>query len=234
MVIGIYDDEQIYSENMEILCEKYAEKTGKNCEIFLFQSEKELLENSEKLDVLFLDIQLGELNGMDIQEILWQRSKNSCFIVYMTNYAEYAECAYNANVIGFLYKPVTYDMAERVLHKAEKNKKELNVLFEYAKRPIRSRDILYLKAYSPFVHIYLLSGNEFPERGEMQKWEEKLKEYGFVRVHHSYIINMAYVREYTKDRIILYKTIEIPISRRKYKEFEKVYKIYLEKRKQRR
>lgn len=234
MIIGIYDDEQKYLKNMESLCREYAKKTGKNCEIYLFRSEKELLKNSGKLDILFLDIRLSGLNGFDIQKLLWQESKNSCFIVYMTNYSEYANEAYDANVIGFLNKPVTYDMAERMLNKAERNKKDLNILFEYAGNSIRSRDILYLEASSPFVKIYFLSGNNVPDRGGLQEWAEKLKEYGFFRIHYSYIINMAYIWKYTKEYVIIYKTIKIPISRRRYKEFEKVYKEYLEKRRERR
>lgn len=234
MIIEIYDDEQIYLENMNLLCRQYAERTGTSCEIYLFHSEKELLKNNEKLDVLFLDIRLNGLNGLDIQELLWQRNENSCFIVYMTNYSEYANEAYNINVIGFLNKPVTYDMAERVLNKAKRNKEELNILFEYAGKSVRSRDILYLKASSPFVKIYFLSGNNIPERSKIQEWMEKLKEYGFFRIHYSYIINMAYVQKYTKQYVIIYKMIKIPISRRRYKEFEKAYEEYLEKRRERR
>lgn len=234
MIIGIYDDEQKYLKDMELLCQEYAEKTGKHCDIILFQSEEELLKSSGKLDVLFLDIQMEGMNGLDIQEALWQ-SGSSCFIVYMTNYAEYANEAYNANVIGFLYKPVTYDMAERALNKAERNKKDLQVLLEYNGKTVRSRDVLYLEAATPFVNIYFaFEKYSFPERGEMKEWEEKLKELGFFRVHHSYLINMAYVVKYTETQATLYKEVKIPISRRKYKEFKNEYKEYWEKRRERR
>jgi len=234
MIIGICDDEQIYLKDMEALCREYAEKTGKHCEIILFYSGEELLKNRVKLDILFLDIQMEGMNGLDTQELLWQRDGSSCFVVYMTNYSEYAAQAYNVNVIGFLYKPVTYDMAERMLNKAEINKKDLHVLLKCNGEAIRSRDILYLEAKTPYVKFYLQSGKSFLEQGPMQKWENKLKEYGFYRVHYSYIINMAYVREYKKEQVTLCLETKISISKRRFKEFKKAYEEYWKTRRERR
>ena len=140
---------------------------------------------------------------------------NTLHRLFQILYIFFSILEFNINVIGFLNKPVTYDMAERVLNKAkrnkeelnilfeyvdkshnlslsslhiggkanscfpnisahhhkfqlsyspQRNKEELNILFEYAGKSVRSRDILYLKASSPFVKIYFLSGNNIPER----------------------------------------------------------------------
>lgn len=227
MKVGIYNNERICTENILYFCRQYNIKENKNCTVKVFQSGEELLQNREHMDIVFLGIGENGKCGLEMRERLWKTAGESCFVVYVTGDLEYITSAYDVNVIGFLIQPLNYDMIEGMLHKAEQRQRDLQVVYAGKERNLRARDILYVKAETPYVRIYLANEENYLERSGLSDIEKQLKEFGFCRIHHSYVVNMAYIWSYTKSTVRIYEK-EVPVSRRRYRLFEKIYEEYEE------
>lgn len=228
MRIGICDDEQVYLDKIAEFCREYEKINDKTCEIILYHSGRELLESGKWPDVVFLDIQMEDMNGLETGQKLRREKAQKCLVVYITAYQEYAESAYDTNVIGFLVKPVTYDMVERMIHRAEQRKEEYQIVFEEGDQEIMVHDILWVQASTPYVSIQLVSGKSILKRTGLTEMEQQLKNRGFFRVHDAYLVNMAYIWKVSQNKITI-QEMEIPVSRRKYSLFKKAYEIYKEK-----
>lgn len=227
MLIWICDDDDVYRMTMEKYCCQYFVKQGGEGAIHIFASGEEVLAAQEIPDILFLDIELDKINGIEVKERLWEKGNSKSFIVYITNYEKYMEEVYDANVLGFLRKPISYESVEMMLEKVKKRSAYTKCIYENDKIKISPRDILYIEANGAYTWIYFTKGNKTMERKELTDWEEILKLEGFFRIHYSYLINMAYVKKYSKNELLLSgKNVKLPIARRRYGDFDKEYRKY--------
>ncbi|HEU4472860.1 MAG TPA: LytTR family DNA-binding domain-containing protein [Flavisolibacter sp.] len=182
------------------------------------------LEN-ETVDLIFLDINLPGINGMELSALLPQETK----IVFTTAYSEYALAGYERNTLDYLLKPITQ---ERFLRAALKIKAAFGIkAAEQAAGPEAS-PVQFFKTGKQIVRLDLGEIAFFEAKGDyvscssrsgkvllyvtMRELEEKLPPH-FVRVHHSYILNIQMIRKIEDNQVWLYDQAEIiPVSA-KYK-----------------
>lgn len=179
------------------------------------------LEKTE-VDVIFLDINMPDLNGLDFARAL----SNPPMIVFTTAYQEHALDGYKLNAIDYLLKP--YGMAE-ILRVAEKIKHQYQLIHadqtpasdndsifvrtEYHAVRIQISDIIYVEGYGEYLRIYL-HGQDKPLTVylRMKEIEERLSDHGFMRIHKSYLVCLRHIAEISKSRITLDTGDEIPIG----------------------
>jgi DNA-binding LytR/AlgR family response regulator len=184
---------------------------------------KEILEK-EKIDAMFCDINLPELNGLDFVKSL----DNPPMVVFTTAYSEYAVEGFQLNAVDYLLKPFCCEDMERAAEKLKKRQDALRSLqevsqideddaiflkTEYKIVRINISQIHYVEAMSEYLRIYLVD-NPRPiiVLLSMKKMEERLPKRSFMRVHRSFIINLKMIREVSKSRIVLGEDIDIPIG----------------------
>ncbi|MBQ3323284.1 MAG: response regulator transcription factor [Muribaculaceae bacterium] len=218
----IIDDEPLALQQMEGYIKKipYLELVAA-CQSAI--EAKEILEN-EKIDAIFCDINLPELNGLDFVKSL----ENPPMVVFTTAYSEYAVEGFQLNAIDYLLKPFGCEEMKRAAEKIKKRYDALRTLqevsqideddaiflkTEYKIVRINIGQIHYVEAMSEYLRIYL-EGNSRPiiVLLSMKKMEERLPSRTFMRVHRSYIINLKKIREVSKNRIVLGDDIDIPIG----------------------
>lgn len=184
---------------------------------------KEILEK-EKIDAIFCDINLPELNGLDFIKSL----ENPPMVVFTTAYSEYAVEGFQLNAVDYLLKPFGCDEMKRAAEKLKKRQEALRSLqdvsqideddaiflkTEYKIVRINISHIRYVEAMSEYLRIYMKDYNRpIIVLLSMKKMEERLPKHSFMRVHRSYIINLKMVQEISKNRISLGDDIEIPIG----------------------
>lgn len=178
----------------------------------------------EKIDAMFCDINLPELNGLDFVKSL----ENPPMVVFTTAYSEYAVEGFQLNAIDYLLKPFGCEEMKRAAEKIKKRYDALRTLqevsqideddaiflkTEYKIVRINIGQIHYVEAMSEYLRIYL-EGNSRPiiVLLSMKKMEERLPRRTFMRVHRSYIINLKMIQEISKNRISLGDDTEIPIG----------------------
>lgn len=185
----------------------------------LFTSIQEATNNKEPYDIVIMDIDLPDGNGIKFSKKINIFSPHT-IIIYMTSYEDYVSDVYDTNHIYFIlkknyqkYLPHALSLAYEVLNKERRaslkifwNKEESNILLKdifYMERKLRTTFIV-----TP-THTYSTS----------EKLEDLLKRLGetFAMSHRSYIINLKMVQEISKDSALLVDGTSIPISRSYYK-----------------
>ena len=169
--------------------------------------------------LLFLDIQMPELSGVEFAKILPKDTK----IIFTTAFPQYALEGYKVNALDYLLKPISYEDFLRATEKAQDwynmlQKRETynddRIMFiksEYKLLRVHLDDILYVEGLKDYVRICLKNGEKIMSLMSMKKLEDYLPRPEFLRTHRSYIVHMPEVRSIDRFRIV-FGDIFIPIS----------------------
>ena len=169
--------------------------------------------------LLFLDIQMPELSGVEFAKILPKDTK----IIFTTAFPQYALEGYKVNALDYLLKPISYEDFLRATEKAQDwfnilQKREAynddRIMFiksEYKLLRVNLDDILYVEGLKDYVRICLKNGEKIMSLMSMKKLEDYLPRPEFLRTHRSYIVHMPEVRSIDRFRIV-FGDVFIPIS----------------------
>ena len=169
--------------------------------------------------LLFLDIQMPELSGVEFAKILPKDTK----IIFTTAFPQYALEGYKVNALDYLLKPISYEDFLRATEKAQDwfnvlQKREAynddRIMFiksEYKLLRVHLDDILYVEGLKDYVRICLKNGEKIMSLMSMKKLEDYLPRPEFLRTHRSYIVHMPEVRSIDRFRIV-FGDMFIPIS----------------------
>ena len=181
------------------------------------EAMKELRDNPAQL--LFLDIQMPELSGIEFAKILPAETK----IIFTTAFQQYAIEGYKVSALDYLMKPVSYDDFLKACNKAldwfsttQRQQATLKDRFMFIKSDyklirVSLDDILYIEGLKDYVRIHLKNGDKIMSLMSMKKLEDFLPHPEFLRTHRSYIVRMPEVQSIDRFRIVFGETF-IPIS----------------------
>ncbi|WP_321372479.1 LytTR family DNA-binding domain-containing protein [uncultured Draconibacterium sp.] len=188
----------------------------------------EFLDQNE-VDLIFLDIEMPDLNGLEFTRILTNKPK----IIFTTAYEKYALQSYKLDAIDYLLKPFSYEEFYKAAEKAKKqigyeradkkgdevdsNNEFLFLKSEYKIRRINFNDIIYIEGLKDYVKVYLKDESKpIMSLSSLKALEAKLPESKFMRVHRSFIVNLEKIDTIERSRIVFGK-VYIPVSEQ-YKE----------------
>lgn len=160
-----------------------------------------------KPDLVFLDIQMNSVSGLEIADDL----PRECCFIFTTAYAEYALDGFNLDAVDFLHKPFSYERFEKAVEKALRriNARRLSVSEclvvkqEYNKVSIPLADILYVEALGNYVKIVRASGGRVLTRANLKSVMAMLPAGAFLRIHRSYVVALSAVLSFTRTRVVL-------------------------------
>lgn len=194
MIIGICDDENCIREQVAMVCKEVAEKYNTDIQIETYSDGKQVIE--EELDILILDIEMEGVDGISVKNIFQNRKKET-IIIFVTSHDEMMSQAFGVNVIGFVTRCYLKSQLPIILDSAIKR-----VMNTVNIDGIDSRKICYIEAEHVYNILHLKDGSEMSVRRTSAQLEMTLTSVGFIRIHRTYIINMAYV-EHIKDKTIV-------------------------------
>ena len=205
---AIIDDEPLAAG----LLKSYAEKTPFLNLIGTYGSAveamKELRNNPAHL--LFLDIQMPELSGIEFAKILPKETK----VIFTTAFEQYAIEGYKVSALDYLMKPVSYEEFLKAANKAldwfcvsQKRQTYAADRFMYVKSDyklvrVALDDILYIEGLKDYIRIYLADGQKIMSLMNMKKMEDYLPRPEFLRTHRSYIVHMSKAEAIERFRIV--------------------------------
>ena len=166
------------------------------------------------IDLLFLDINLGELSGIQMLEA----AKPDCAVIITTAYHEYALKGYELNVTDYLLKPFTFERFFQAVEKAKisldkketPEKKSVFIKTEYRLEQVLLSDIIYIEGMRDYRRIFL-TGKSIMTLQTFKELEEMIPPSAVCRVHKSYMVAVDKIESIEKDRIKIGKE-RIPIS----------------------
>jgi DNA-binding LytR/AlgR family response regulator len=171
--------------------------------------------NDEDIDLLFLDIQMPNLNGIELARVLDSRV-NKPRIIFTTAYNQFALEGYKVDALDYLLKPFNYEEFLRAAQKAlkykeltnkpaEELKQEEEYLFikvEYQLVRVALNDILYIEGLKDYVKIWLKSAPKpLLSLTSLKALEEKLSTRRFMRVHRSFIVSLDQINSVTRNTL---------------------------------
>lgn len=213
----IIDDEPLAAG----LLKSYVEKTPFLNLIGTYGSAIEAMKDLREhpVQLLFLDIQMPELSGIEFAKILPHETK----IIFTTAFQQYATEGYKVNALDYLMKPISYDdflkAADKALEWFSVTQKQdtyardrfMFVKSDYKLVRIALDDILYIEGLKDYVRIFLQDGQKIMSLMNMKKLEEYLPRPEFLRTHRSYIVHMSKAQSIDRFRIVFGQEY-IPIS----------------------
>jgi DNA-binding LytR/AlgR family response regulator len=216
----IVDDEPLAREAIRVYTEKMPElEVVDECENAL-QAIASLRKNH--VDLIFLDIEMPEIDGISFLQML----NNIPGIIFTTAYRNYAVDAFDLNVIDYLLKPISFDRFVSAINKyyertnkslgvqTEVKKETANYLNVKANRKTYKLDILkiqYIESLKDYVKIVCSDGS-LVTHDSLSNLETLLKEYGFIRIHNSYLVATDKIKSFDAESVFL-ENKELPISR---------------------
>lgn len=234
MRIAICDDEK----NIRELIANKVVKQYPDAEIIFFQSGEELLLVDESIDILFLDIQMSGIDGMETARELRKKDK-SVILIFVTAVEEYVFQAFDVGAFNYIVKPIDDGKFSDVLHRAvdewssqninEKEPAERYVLINNSgvHTKVILDEIVYAEVFNRKVVIHKLDG-EIEYYGKMSDLESLAGD-SFFRPHRAYLINFKYVEKYDATTIYLERGTVL-MAKQNYPEFVKKYMKYIQKR----
>ena len=231
MKIAICDDQSAHIDLLKPYIEEFFQAKEADVKISCFLSGNAILEDSEKFDIIFLDIELGDTTGIEVAKQLKARSSGSVIIV-VTSYTDYLDDAMDLHVTRFLSKPVSQSKVFSALEKAlqEINEKLITLCTKNNEIiRLKSRDIVYIEAKLKAVSVHT-AANTYTVKESLKSIRASLSSSDFAVPHNSFIVNMNYISKFKREEILLDKAgekITIRISNRKQPEFKKRFMAFV-------
>ncbi len=219
---AVAEDQQKDFDLLNGYMEKYAAENGLVIEVTRFANGLNFIEEYKPdYDIVFLDIEMPHLNGMDAARQL-REIDGDVAIIFVTNMMQYAIQGYEVNAIDFMVKPVTYFNFSQKLKKAlnmiGRNEEKSVILHDEDRTVVvAAKDIYYVEKDKNYLLYHTVKG-VFRERGTLTEALETLKDSGFSKCFTSCMVNLAHVSDLGSDTLTVNGDI-LPISRRQKKDF---------------
>lgn len=184
---------------------------------------------SEPIDLIFLDIHLPKISGIDFLKTL----KNRPNVILTTAFSEYALESYNYSVVDYLLKPFSFERFVQAVSKVKLNaytntnsspsptvRDFVFVKSGYELIKVDINDIQYIKSDADYTELYI-PNKKILSQEPLRYWEKNLDPDIFIRIHRSYIINTSKIEKITGNHVRLNEHTNLPIGRAYKEEFMK-------------
>lgn len=230
--IAIVDDSPNDREQLANEIKRYAKENTMLVRIIAYKNGEEFLENTQlsSLDVVFLDIYLGDQNGMDVAYKI-RKVSDTCQIVFITSSAAFAVQSYKVRAFYYIVKPYTYFDIRHVMDILDKNLQKssryINIKEGREWRIVLLSDILYADYGNHYVQIHTVDAiiSTYMKFSEIEK---KLLIYSeFLNCYRCIVINMDKIQKVEGLFFLLCNGEYIPINRKRIKEIKTQYRDYI-------
>lgn len=229
LLIAIADDDAEDAGRLKKYVGRYCDEHRLAAVTHVFSDGMDFVRSGESYDIVFLDIQMKTLDGLETARFLRKIGKES-ILIFVTNMAQFAIKGYEVDALDFIIKPATEASIHYVLDKAMKRLSGISgtvLAIKTAEETVSlpSNDIIYIEVFD-HVLIYHTETGEYSCRGRLSDVLEKLDPERFVLCNRSYIVNLRYVSKVSKDTLMVGNT-QIPVSRSHRQELMQRFSSYL-------
>lgn len=235
--IAICDDDNNITKKLKEIIKEYCNVKSLECTFKIFHSGEALLISETTYDILFLDIYMDGLNGIETAKHLRQKDK-SVEIIFLTSFSGLAREALSVHAFEYLEKPIQkeiiFHQMDEVLSKLSYKKgmeeNRTKIITFYGGRNdigICVNDIFYFERTDRKIKAVTKKGN-FILYETIASLEEKLQEFDFVTPHQSFVVNIDNIKDYIKDQIIMINHDIIPVAQKRSSELKRCMREFLQ------
>lgn len=231
---AICDDESFVVEELSQYISKYMENVQAPAyEVKCYSSGRSLLESGRGFDVIFLDIQMEQPDGMETARILRQQDNHS-LLIFITALKEYVFDSFEVQAYDYLLKPIGYARLKRTLDRAittlkAQTSQRIVVQRGAAYEVIPLSEILYCEVQGRKIYIHKKDGKVTDYYDKLNNFEQHVDS-RFFKCHRSYLVNLDYVRGIREGQAILPGDNAIPVSRLRERELSEALLRYMKEK----
>ena len=233
MKIAICDDEICFGQELRALLTHWAARNDLSLTLYQYTNGDDLLTalQATSMDLIFLDIIMPLLNGMDTAREL-RNAGITVPVIFLTSSKEFALESYEVKALNYLLKPINnqklFSVLDEFLKSFEASAETFTAHTADGFCKITLNDVDYLEAQNKQVLVYLSDGSILKIRELFSKCEGVFTpEKGFFKCHRSYIVNLSHVKQFTRTLITTGISSSVPISRNSYSAFKDAYFSYM-------
>lgn len=214
--LAVCDDESFMLDEIVTRLSQYMSDKKKACTINRFASGRKLLESGETFDILFLDVQMDEPNGMETARRLRERNYRG-LLIFITVLKERVFDSFEVHAFDYLIKPLDDGHFQRTMERALKfleQKYEKNIVIQRgtAYQIIPLSEIVYCEVLGRKIYLHRQSGETVDYYDKLEDLEKRMDS-RFFRCHRSYLVNLDFVCGYDTGLVLLSSGGKIPVSR---------------------
>ena len=229
MKIAICEDNSFMSDILKDYIIDFLNRKEMLFTIEVFDTAAKFNASTETYDLLFLDYELPDSNGMEIAKSLRKINKKTT-IIFTTSFSEYVFQSFEVNTFRYLVKPISKDDLETTLTAF------INSFEQYAKIDIPTvggdvvfanlSEIMYIESNGRYSTVRLNS-TSYTSTKALTTFQSEINSFKFYRTHRTFLVNMKYIADIERNVITLVNGEKIEISRRNLSAFNKSYMNYL-------
>ena len=231
MRIAVCDDERTFREEIKDAVYSYSDTHRLEIVIEEFENGEDLLVSKHNYEIIFLDIKMAGINGLETARKLRENGVDSA-IFFLTGFPDYMDEAFEVRTFRFFKKPLDTEKLNKSLddffwHLGESHR----VILRLKSRIIcvQSKDIVYLEADNKKCFVHFINNN-IHVAGTMASVSKPLSKKDFVKVHKSYIVNLRHINKHDYRLIYFEHNTCVPIGRNCRTDFINAFQIYVNNR----
>lgn len=220
--IAICDDEKYMSDKIKAMAIAFFRRKNMEVRVCQFAGGEELLQSGKPIDILFLDIQMKGMDGMETARKLRSQNFNG-FLIFITILPEMVFQSFEVQAYDYLIKPVGKEAFEKTMKRllfSMQNAAGANLLIRKGNEStlIPFDDIVFCEVIDRKVYLHLKSGEVIDYYEKIENLETRLDD-RFFRCHRSYLIHLKYLKSCKNNTACMQGGKEIPVSRLRSREF---------------
>ena len=229
LLITVVDDDPKDAARLRECVEEYCRKNDHPAMVQVYHDGLDFIRSTENHDIVFLDIQMGALDGLETARIMRKIDKET-ILIFVTNMAQYAIKGYEVDALDFILKPVSMASIVYVMDKALKrldggNRSLFSPKTADGTISLAANDIIYVEVFDHNL-VYHTTRGDYTVRGRLSDVIEKLSPDRFVMCNRSFVVNLRHVSNVTADYLLIGDT-RISVSKSHRKELMKRFSSFL-------
>ncbi len=230
LLIAVVDDDPKDAALLKEQVENYCKLSDHAAMINVFHDGLDLIRSTENHDIVFLDIQMGKLDGLETARFIRKINKDT-ILIFVTNMAQFAIKGYEVDALDFILKPPSMASITYVMDKAMKrldggmSKAQFSLKTSEGTISLSANDIAYVEVFDHNL-VYHTTRGEYTVRGRLGDVIEKLNPDHFVMCNRSFIVNLRHVSNVQSDYLMI-GNMRISISKSHRKELMKRFSSFL-------
>lgn len=235
MKIAIIEDEQVHAELLAGYLREWGAHVNDHVVIQYYSSAENFLlewETEQDFDVLFVDIQMKKMNGMEMAKSV-RRRDGDISIIFTTGISEYIGEGYEVGAVHYLLKPLSRDKIGECMDKVMERSGDAHHFLVHAGDEVyklAADQVNYIEARGHGCDIEVIKGKKNKKETELLAVSESISElertvgdWGIIRCHRSYLCGLANIHHIGRTEITFDSGSHIPVSRRLYKEVNQAF-----------
>lgn len=225
--IAVCDDEKLSVDKLVFKINEYCAANDIAHSVCTYNSGEELISaDVDRLDIIFLDVDMGEINGIETAKEIRKTNKN-VMIIYASGYVQYAPAGYQVKAFAYMLKndiDVIFDsIMDDAIEELNLKKNVFKIKLDGKDEALLLDDIIFIESFDKNIDVHISNGEKHTAKAQINDIYSELKTRGFLQIHKSYIVNMQHVTKIKNYIVTLSNGRELMASQRRWKDIVSDY-----------